>query len=328
MKIVYLVPFSFVCGGLRVVFEQANRLQERGHQVKIISLQGDRGWFPLKAEFVPVPCFEGHIPETDILIATFNTTARSAYESGRGIPFYLIQGYESLFYEDRAYWTQCEESYRLPLAHLYVSNWLKDLIETRFGQKGYLVSNGIDLKQFKPSPPLSVSGPKKKMILMVYSPFKLKNCLDGLLSFKLAREELAGIELIMFGTSPSPAVDFPYTYFYNPAQGNIPKIYSSSDCLIFPSLAEGFGLPPLEAMACGCPVVTTDCGGIRDFAVDSQSALLVSPQKIEEMARTIIRLLTDESLRKELIKNGLLTAKKFSWDKVVTRLEKIFKEKS
>ncbi|MBU2431838.1 MAG: hypothetical protein KKH99_14180, partial [Proteobacteria bacterium] len=228
MKITYLIPFSFVCGGLRVVFEQANRLQDRGHEVKIVSLQEDQGWFPLKAEFVKVPCFEGHIPESDILIATFNTTVRPAYESGRGIPFYLIQGYESLFYEDKAYQAQCEESYRLPLVHLYVSNWLKDLIETRFGQKGYLISNGIDLKRFRPSPPL-LSGPKKR-ILMTYSPFGLKNCQDGILAFKLVREKLPDIELIMFGASPPPAIDFPYTYFCNPPQEDIPRIYSSSDC--------------------------------------------------------------------------------------------------
>lgn len=324
MKITYLIPFGFVCGGLRVVFEQANRLQDRGHQVKIISLQEDQGWFPLKAEFVKVPCFEGHIPESDILIATFNTTARPAYESGKGIPFYLIQHYETLFYEDRDYKTQCEESYRLPLVHLYVSRWLKSLIEIKFGQKGYLISNGIDLNQFKPSNSL-LSSPKKK-VLMIYSPFGLKNCQNGILAFKLAKEKLPDLELIMFGTSPPPATDFVYTYFYNPPQENIPKIYSSSDCLIFPSLTEGFGLPPLEAMACGCPVITTDCGGVRDFAKDEETSLLVPPQKPEEMARAIIRLLTDESLRKKIFEKGLLTAKRFSWDKVIDRLERNFKK--
>lgn len=162
---------------------------------------------------------------------------------------------------------------------------------------------------------------------MIYSPFSLKNCQDGILAFKLAREKLPQIELIMFGTSPPPAIDFPYTYFYNPYQEDIPKIYSSSDCLIFPSLTEGFGLPPLEAMACGCPVITTDCGGVRDFAVDDRTALLVPPQKPEEMARAIIKLLTDEPLRKKLFEKGLLTTKRFSWDKVIDRLERNFKKR-
>ncbi|MGC8949527.1 MAG: glycosyltransferase, partial [Thermoprotei archaeon] len=100
------------------------------------------------------------------------------------------------------------------------------------------------------------------------------------------------------------------------------KLYSSSDIFIFTSYKESFGLPPLEAMACGTAVVTTDCGGFRDYAVDGYNSLIVPPGDPKAVADAVIKILRDSKLRERLVEGGLETAKRWTWDKVVNVFEK------
>jgi glycosyltransferase involved in cell wall biosynthesis len=83
--------------------------------------------------------------------------------------------------------------------------------------------------------------------------------------------------------------------------------------LVFPSFYEGFGLPPLEAMACGTPVIVSKIKVMPEIVGDA--ALLVDPHDVEDLAIAMNRLLTDETLREELIVKGHKRADKFSWEK-------------
>lgn len=103
------------------------------------------------------------------------------------------------------------------------------------------------------------------------------------------------------------------------------KLYSSADVFASAPYAEGFGLPPLESMACGTPVATTNCLGVREYALNENNALLSPVGDSKKLAENIGRLLTEESLAERLRKNGLETAKKYTWDKVVDRVESAFK---
>jgi glycosyltransferase involved in cell wall biosynthesis len=87
--------------------------------------------------------------------------------------------------------------------------------------------------------------------------------------------------------------------------------YSMCDIFLFPSRVEGFGLPPLEAMACGAPVVTSDCGGVREYARHEENCLLVAPGDAGAMAAAIQRLAGDPALRASLIEAGRETALRF-----------------
>lgn len=90
-------------------------------------------------------------------------------------------------------------------------------------------------------------------------------------------------------------------------------MYQNALLSIYPSLYEGFGLPPLESMTYGCPVINSDIPALREVSQDA--ALYVNPYNVEDITQKIEQLLVDEPLRKELQEKGLLQIKKYSWDK-------------
>jgi glycosyltransferase involved in cell wall biosynthesis len=90
-------------------------------------------------------------------------------------------------------------------------------------------------------------------------------------------------------------------------------LYSRAEAFLFPSLYEGFGLPPLEAMAHGTPVLTSNVSSLPEVFHDA--ALLVNPENVFEIARGICQILTDQDLRKTLIRNGYERAQSYSWER-------------
>jgi glycosyltransferase involved in cell wall biosynthesis len=92
-------------------------------------------------------------------------------------------------------------------------------------------------------------------------------------------------------------------------------LYRLASVFAFPSLYEGFGLPPLEAMACGTPVVTSRLSSLPEVVGDA--ALLVDPYRVEEIAHALERVLQDETLRADLVARGLVRARQFSWERSV-----------
>jgi len=100
--------------------------------------------------------------------------------------------------------------------------------------------------------------------------------------------------------------------------------YRLARAFVFPSLYEGFGLPPLEAMACGAPVVTSNVSSLPEIAGDA--ALLVDPYDVDAIADGIRRAVTDEALRADLIQRGLARARAFSWAQSVGEIHKIYME--
>jgi glycosyltransferase involved in cell wall biosynthesis len=104
---------------------------------------------------------------------------------------------------------------------------------------------------------------------------------------------------------------------------DLPTLYSGAVCFAFPSLYEGFGLPVLEAMACGTPVVTSNVSSLPEVAGDA--ALTIDPYNVEELAEALRRVIEDEALRKDLISKGFARAKQFSWDTSARQLIQIYR---
>jgi glycosyltransferase involved in cell wall biosynthesis len=101
-------------------------------------------------------------------------------------------------------------------------------------------------------------------------------------------------------------------------------LYRLASVFVFPSLYEGFGLPPLEAMASGTPVVTSNVSSLPEVVGDA--ALLVDPYDSEAIAGAIRMVLSDETLRADLRSRGLARAKEFSWAKAAARVREIYSE--
>jgi glycosyltransferase involved in cell wall biosynthesis len=103
-----------------------------------------------------------------------------------------------------------------------------------------------------------------------------------------------------------------HTYFLGRVESSdLPSLYNAAQCLVHPAFYEGFGLTPLEAMACGTPVIVSNVSSLPEVVGDA--ALLVDPQQDEEITVALWRILTDSALRESLRKKGLQRAGAFSW---------------
>ncbi|MCD6099993.1 MAG: glycosyltransferase family 4 protein [Candidatus Marinimicrobia bacterium] len=111
-------------------------------------------------------------------------------------------------------------------------------------------------------------------------------------------------------------------------ENDLPILMSSAECFIFPSLCEGFGFPPLEAMACGTPVITSNVSSLPEIV--NGAGILVNPYDVHEIAKAMFRVISDKSLRKTLIHKGIERSKQFSWEKCAKETllvyEKVFKQ--
>ena len=107
-------------------------------------------------------------------------------------------------------------------------------------------------------------------------------------------------------------------------QEQLVNLYKSSDGFVFPSLYEGFGLPPLEAMACGVPVVASNRGALPEVLGDA--AFYINPEDVEDIAAGMQKVLEDKELRKTLIQRGYEQVKKYSWEKTARQILEIYNE--
>jgi glycosyltransferase involved in cell wall biosynthesis len=163
-----------------------------------------------------------------------------------------------------------------------------------------------------------------------------KNLERLIIAFDLVRKRgLDHLKLVLIGDEISKyaslrrAVHQHHLHKYVRFLGYLPEetlavMYRLAGVFAFPSLYEGFGLPPLEAMASGTPVVTSNVSSLPEVAGDA--AILVDPHDPQAIADGISRLLTDEKLRRDLRMKGLARARQFSWEDSVRRVHAIYQE--
>lgn len=104
----------------------------------------------------------------------------------------------------------------------------------------------------------------------------------------------------------------------------LPFFYTGADVFVFPTFSEGFGLPPLESMACGTPVVASNVTSVPEVVGDA--ALMVDPYRPDEIADAILRFLTDQQLKEDFVEKGFARAAEFTWERAATQTVKAYEK--
>jgi glycosyltransferase involved in cell wall biosynthesis len=104
---------------------------------------------------------------------------------------------------------------------------------------------------------------------------------------------------------------------------DLPALYSAAELFVFPSLYKGFGLPPLEAMACGTPVIASNASSLPE--VVEEAGIMVEPRDVSGLTEAMRRVLTDEGKRREMREKGLRQAARFSWERTAQETLEVYR---
>lgn len=355
MKITFVLWGLDRTGGVRVIFEIANRLSKKGHDVNIVALGGQGDWFPLnvktqtvatipwrfktphagwrsETQFINILSLAKKLPKSDVTVATFYPTAYSTYLGGSGSLVYYIQQYEAVMYLqsdslfkkvlNRLMTSVVDGTYKLPLNWIVNSSWANNILKNKFGREGKLVFPAINHNIFYPR---RVTKKDKKRIVCLGKSAPVKGLLDAFKAVKMVYKKKMNIELVLYGSEPDIKPPIGGKYVYKPSDEELAELYSSADVALCPSWYESFPLPPLEAMACGSPVITTRYG-TEDYAYNGENCIVVPPRNPKLLADATLKILSDEALAKKLKKEGLKTSQAFTWDRTADRAEQVLKE--
>lgn len=128
------------------------------------------------------------------------------------------------------------------------------------------------------------------------------------------------VEVVLFGLQGvPPEASFPHRHVGVVPKEAVAALLASAHVVVDPSLFQGFGLVGLEAMSCGTACVLTASGGVSEYAVDGENALVVPPRDADAIARAVLRLVDDTALRDRLAAAGLAAARRFTWEKTAAR---------
>jgi glycosyltransferase involved in cell wall biosynthesis len=267
-----------------------------------------------------VPTFsERNIPDSDVIIATWWQTSYyvARYKKNKGEKFYLIQHYEIWGGPTAA----VDKSYHLGLHNIVISSWLKKIIEGLGATVAESIFNGLDFEEFYPEH--REKNNDEIRILMPYRRHKWKGVDDGLKVFQIVKDKCPEARLVMFGPKARKQ-ELPEEVEFHllPTREKLRKVYNSCDIFCFPSHAEGFGLPPFEAMACRLPVVATNVGAMSDCAIHAKTALIAEPKDVQALSQNIIELIKDKRKRENIAEAGHEYIKQFTWERAVDKMER------
>lgn len=281
MELTYLVEDTALFGGVKIALHQANLMTRRGHRVTVVST-GDRpDWFPLEADLVTVERLDpSAVPPSDVCIATYWTTLEVAAQAPCRRAVHYCQGYEGSFVHNRADHPAIERAYGLPLPAMVVSPHLSELLAERFGRpsrwvpqplepfwRSRLAGKGFSLLRRRP---------RRIPRILVTSPFEIewKGVATALQAIRMLRERGSACRLVRLSQWPIPQEETALLssdeVHHRLMPRQVARLMAGCDLLLAPSWEqEGFGLPVLEAMACGLPVIASDVSCFREYAADA-----------------------------------------------------------
>ena len=206
------------------------------------------------------------------------------------------------------------------------------------GERISVVYEGIDHRLFRP---VSQRIYNRPYILFVGTEHPRKNFTTLLKAFSQLKREprFKTLKLVKVGNAGGQETDFRsqtmgvveslglmdeviFTDFV--PEADLPTYYSGAEALVLPSLYEGFGFPVLEAMACACPVITSNNSSLPE--VVGEAGIMVDPHNTDSLAEAMSKVLTDGRLRDNMIRKGLEQAKGFSWEKAAEQTLEVYNQ--
>lgn len=356
MRIAWLMPNLHVTGGARAAVEIASRMVERGHQFSIVIPAGRKRMSvpsnvdviecgvsvlsPMLAVPAAMMSMKGHVPYVDVVIGSMPPYALLAHAIGseRNIPSvnYVMSDDVRLFDDrnhinNRLILSVYRAVARRSLSKREIvanSHWTAVKCVSQGGVKPRsIVPAGYDERAFAP----------KNYVIEIHSPIRLvtvarsskaKGFSDVVSGLNLAHNRGYEFELKVISQERLDLSTADFTVHLD-KPGNDAKLaeaYRWGDIFVFASWSEGFGLPPLEARACGLAVVSTDCGGVREYLKDEVNCLLVPPRDPVEFSYAVTRMIDDKQLRSRLVSQGNVSCREFTWDKVTDKFESVLTE--
>jgi glycosyltransferase involved in cell wall biosynthesis len=321
MRVSFIFPSSrFFSGGTTMFFEFANALARRGHEVHFIHAPA----WPHRVdrvEDIPFrfdPRVEHHISDSLDDAALPEADVQFGHGPDRlGHKAVIVQGFRLT----GAAWDA--QAYRALAPKICVATWLVDVGRWYGVDEEQLVHvpMGLDHDLFSVRTPLA---DRPVDVAMLYNPMPEKGWATG----RAALEELArrrpGFRALVFTLGDPLNDELPdgVELVTGLDQARLAdEVYGRTRVMVQASRHEGFGLTAIEAMACGAALVTTDCGGSRDYAIPGETASVVGRDDPMALADATEALLVDESRRLELARAGERFVRRFDWERSGELLE-------
>ncbi len=182
--------------------------------------------------------------------------------------------------------------------------------------------------------PEKISGLKQPFIFHLGSPFPHKNINNLVLAFEELKKTNPNLKLVLSGKKEhhfDQLENWLQAREYNDdiiitgfvSDGQLKWLYENAECYVLPSLSEGFGLPGLEAMAHGCPLVSSSATCLPE--VYDEAAEYFDPNNVDDVVVNVNKVINDDKLKQKLIKNGYIQLKKYSWEKMSEEILSIIK---
>ncbi len=348
MKICIVLPkfARKAIGGYKIAFEYANRLSKRGYQVEIlfmnkVAFEGRKmpsvaksiasnimteiepRWFDLDKNIKKISGlkhgFEEKIRDVDVAIATAQDTVEAVknfFPNAKKV--YLIQDYEVWCESEENVWATYKEGF----TNIVISEWLKEIVDKIADVPSVLIKDPVDTEAYRCK--IELKKRKKHSIAFLYHSAEYKGTVYAIKAIKKLKEKYQDLEVRAFGTTSKPS-DIPsyVQYTHCATQAQTIEIYNNSSVFLCATVAEGYGLTGLEAMACGTALVSTDYQGVHEYATDGVNALLSPVKDVCALVANVSKLFDDDELRYQIAKSGIKSVQKdFNWDVAVDKFEK------
>lgn len=345
-------------GGLRIITLLINHLSDNGYDVDVIIPDySSTPFYRLspKVNLIVIKTKKGFLARFSYILKLIELSSREQYSISFATGFktplyifiskiynlsdtrliYLLQHYEASSQvkiisnhsplKKLTLYMLAKIGYRLPLKKIAVSNWIKNKVALRNID---VIPNGIDLNYYKPSTTFPVI--QRDIIVGIIGTNKvIKGYSFALQAISLLdQRSLSKIKLLILTQEKIALPDFVAFEIVNAkSDEEIAAFYQRCSFFIFASFEEGFGLPPLEAMACGTPLICSRCGGVDEF-ITASNALTFDTGNSIQLVNHMNQLIQNDKLRDQLAEHGLATAREFSVENMLSQYLNIVKQLS